>query len=58
MDDVRTPSDETAHEPNAYAAVGERVAGILEAAEQAGEKIRHEAQHEAAELQRLAVIEA
>ena len=49
MDDESTPSEETAPEPNAYAAVGERVAGILEAAEQAGEQIRQEARHEAAE---------
>ena len=41
-----------------YAALGERVAGILEAAEEAAEKIREAARREAAELERLAAVEA
>ena len=41
-----------------YAGFGERVAGILEAAEEAAEKIRESARHEAAELERLASVEA
>ena len=41
-----------------YAGFGERVAGILEAAEEAAERIRESARHEAAELERLAAVEA
>src|ERR1044071_271233 len=41
-----------------YAALGERVAGILEAAEEAAEKIRGAARREAAELERLAEVQS
>ena len=43
---------------SSYTVFGERVAGILEAAEEAAEKIRESARHEAAELERLHEIAA
>ena len=52
------PEPQPAPESRRFGAVGEHVAGILEAAEQAAERIRQEARREAAELERLAVVEA
>ena len=45
-------------EPQGYAALGDRVTGILEAAEQAAEEIREEARKLAADLEREARTEA
>jgi hypothetical protein len=48
----------TPAEPRGYAALGERVTGILEAAEQAAEEIRRDAKQQASEHDRAARAEA
>jgi hypothetical protein len=51
-------TEETPAEPRGYAALGERVTGILEAAERAAEEIRRDAKQQASEHDRAARTDA